>query len=209
MSYKPNIHHRHSIRLKGYDYSQAGLYFITICCQDRECFFGEIKNGEMMLNDIGNIANQCWMEIPNHFANVVLHEHIIMPNHVHGIIELTNDANDAGTSHGMSLPQQTSTPKSNINQFGKPISGSVSIIINQYKSTIKRWCNKNGHKYFKWQSRFHDHIIRNEQSYQTISEYIINNPFKWKDDNFFINNTYGHAMACPKNKTRCYKIIPH
>lgn len=88
MSYNPNIHHRKSIRLKGYDYSQAGLYFITICCQDRAHLFGEIENGEMILNEYGKIANQCWLEIPNHFPNAILHEHIIMPNHIHGIVEL-------------------------------------------------------------------------------------------------------------------------
>ena len=86
MTYNPNIHHRKSIRLKGYDYTQAGLYFITICCQNRECLFGNIINGEMILNDAGNIANECWLAIPNHFPNVVLHEFVIMPNHIHGII---------------------------------------------------------------------------------------------------------------------------
>ena len=194
MPYNPNIHHRRSIRLKGYDYSQAGLYFVTICCENREHRFGKIENGEMILNDAGKIADECWMEIPKHFPNAVLHEHIVMPNHVHGIIELVNDAN-VGTRHVVSLPNTTDNPvgtshgmslqEPKINQFGKPIAGSLSVIINQYKSSVKRWCNKNGHEYFKWQSRFHDHIIRNEQSYQTISDYIINNPAKWKDDKFY------------------------
>jgi len=172
--------------------------------------FWKNRKCKMTLNGVGKIADEYWLEIPKHFPNVVLHEYVIMPNHMHVIIELVNDVgtrddagtrddvgtrhgvslpdntgNTVGTSHGMSLPQQTSTPKSKINQFGKPISGSVSVIINQYKSTIKRWCNKNGHDDFKWQLRFHDHIIRNEQSYQTISEYIINNPKNWKDDKFY------------------------
>ena len=89
MPYDPNIHHRKSIRLKGYDYSQAGLYFITICVQDRKCLFGEIIDNEMILNDAGKISNECWLDIPKHFPNSVLHEHTIMPNHVHGIVELT------------------------------------------------------------------------------------------------------------------------
>ena len=103
--YNPNIHHRRSIRLKGYDYGQAGLYFISICCQDRACLFGEIvgvqnfeplreQNNEspkMILNDAGKITNECWMEIPKHFPNAVLYEHIVMPNHVHGIIELISE----------------------------------------------------------------------------------------------------------------------
>jgi REP element-mobilizing transposase RayT len=91
MPYNPQIHHRRSIRLKGYDYSQAGLYFITICTQNRECLFGEIRSPEMILNDAGNIANECWLVIPNHFPNVVLHEFIVMPNHIHGIVEYVYD----------------------------------------------------------------------------------------------------------------------
>ncbi len=99
MNFNPRIHHRRSIRLKGYDYSQAGLYFITICCDDRRCLFGEITIGAenfpptMKLNDAGKIANECWLQIPEHFPNVILHEYVVMPNHVHGIIEL-NDVNN-------------------------------------------------------------------------------------------------------------------
>lgn len=214
MKYNPQIHHRRSTRLKGYDFSQAGLYFITICCHNRQCFFGHIENGKMFLNEIGKIANECWLGIPQHYPNAVLHEHIVMPNHFHGIIELTdmvwtrhgvsitdnamdtagtrhgvsqqdNTINTVGTSHGMSQPSKY---KKTVNQFGKPIRGSVSVIINQYKSSVKRWCNKNGGEYFEWQSRFHDHIIRNEKSYQTISQYIINNPAKWNGDKFFSTN---------------------
>jgi hypothetical protein len=110
----------------------------------------------------------------------------------HGVSLPTSPDNIVGPCHGMATPQpstpQSSTPpiiQPNTNQFGKPIPGSVSVIINQYKSSVKRWCNKNGHEHFKWQSRFHDHIIRNQQSYVTISEYIINNPAKWGDDKFY------------------------
>src|SRR5471030_188022 len=90
VKYNPAIHHRRSIRLKGYDYSQNGLYFITICTYNRECLFGEIIDKKMILNDAGKIANECWVKIPEHFPAAVLHEHVVMPNHVHGIIELAN-----------------------------------------------------------------------------------------------------------------------
>lgn len=80
---------RRSIRLQQYDYSQDGLYFITICCQDKACRFGKVENGEMKLNNAGIIATQCWLNIPNHHPHVVLHEFIIMPNHIHGILEIT------------------------------------------------------------------------------------------------------------------------
>jgi REP element-mobilizing transposase RayT len=92
--YNPAIHHRRSIRLKGYDYSQAGLYFITICVQDKICLFGKVINGKMELNEAGKIAVSCWLDIPVHFPNVTLHEYVVMPNHIHGIIELS------GTSVG-------------------------------------------------------------------------------------------------------------
>ena len=90
-AYIPELHKRQSMRLKGYDYAKSGLYFITINCFDKNLFFGEIKNGEMNLNDAGEIANKCWLEIPNHFPKVVLHEYVIMPNHIHGIIEIDNN----------------------------------------------------------------------------------------------------------------------
>jgi len=82
-----NAHHRGSIRLGNYDYSREGLYFVTICVQDKECLFGKIENGKMILNSAGNIALTCWSEIPQHFPNAVLHEYFVMPNHVHGIIQ--------------------------------------------------------------------------------------------------------------------------
>ena len=191
-NYNPNIHHRRSIRLKGYDYSQAGLYFITINIKDRECLFGKIVDGKMILNDPGKIANECWLEIPEHFPNAVLHEHIVMPNHVHGIIELKRN-DSVGTSHVMSLhvnpdnpdnPARTSRVMSRQNQFSKPIPGSISVIIQQYKSSVTRFVNKNNVSHFRWQSRFYENIIRNEQSFERIADYIINNPKNWYEDDF-------------------------
>ena len=108
--YNPQIHHRKSIRLKGYDYSQEGVYFITICSADRKCLFGEIENDEMILNDAGTIANECWLEIPKHFPNAILHEHIVMPNHVHGIIELTYENAIVGAENFLSLVDTTIPP---------------------------------------------------------------------------------------------------
>jgi len=96
--YNPNIHHRRSIRLKGYDYSQAGLYFVTICVQNHRCLFGKIVDGEMVLNEYGKIVEKYWFEITQHYPDCILHEFVIMPNHLHGIIELTK--NDVNTTVG-------------------------------------------------------------------------------------------------------------
>ena len=185
--YNPQIHHRSSIRLQGYDYSQEGAYFGTICTKDRKYFFGEVADRKMKLNEIGGIAKHYLEKIPNHFPNVEMGEFVVMPNHIHCILIVGTrhvvSQPVVGTSHVMST--RGYQQPSNQNQFSKPIPGSVSVIIQQYKSSVKRWCNKNDHKYFNWQSRFYDHIIRDDKSFQTISNYILNNPVNWNDDNFF------------------------
>ena len=188
--YNSNIHQRRSIRLKGYDYSQVGLYFITICCKNREHCFGEIKNGEMILNDAGIIANDCWLQIPNHFPNSILHEHIVMPNHIHGIIELK--CNNVGAEN---------IPPKNVNMNEKfraindynganndsPLrspSKSIGSIVRGFKIGVTKWMRQNTNVHDVWQRNYYEHIIRNEKSYQTISNYIINNPAKWAEDKF-------------------------
>ncbi len=90
MKYNPNIHQRHSIRLKGYDYAQAGAYFVTVCTYQRECLFGEVMDGELRLNAMGGIVRAGWQALPHHYQNVELDQFITMPNHVHGIIVLTD-----------------------------------------------------------------------------------------------------------------------
>jgi len=175
-----------STRLSHFDYSQNGYYFVTICTKAREYFFGEICNNVMVLNELGNIAEKFWLEIPNHFPNAKLDEFVIMPNHVHGIVVIENDVNNiVETCHGMSLRKYQ--PQQKINQFSKPIKKSLSMIINHYKGSVKRYFNKND-IFFAWQSRFYDHIIRNEKSLQNIREYIVNNPLKWDLDENNLQN---------------------
>ncbi len=210
MPYNPNIHHRKSIRLKGYDYSQAGLYFITICVQDRKCLFGKIVDDEMILNDAGKIADECWMEIPKHFPNAILHEHIVMPNHVHGIVELTqNNVANVGVENirvqnirvenFQPLQQPNEPPKQNA--FQKMIPRSIGSIVKGFKIGVTKWFRNNativGVENFQpllqpqpdidklWQRNYHEHIIRDEESYQRISDYIISNPKNWKCDKFY------------------------
>ncbi len=195
MKYDPQIHHRRSIRLKGYDYSQAGAYFITICCQDRACLFGKIADGRMVLNDAGKIANECWLQIPEHFPKVILHEHIVMPNHVHGIIELDstvtvgvqNDAGDVGVQDFEPLRGQNFEPqRRRQNEFQKIIPRSIGSIIRGYKIGVTKWFRNNTEIQIVWQRNYYEHILRNERSYQIISNYIIDNPAKWNADKFFI-----------------------
>ena len=177
--YNPAIHHRRSIRLKGYDYSRDGLYFITICTRNRECLFGEIINRQMILNDAGKMANQCWLKIPEHFPNAILHEHVVMPNHVHGIIELAN-VTTAGRQNGgidngdiqnvvgvqnfepLPSPIFEPTPK---NQFQHIIPRSIGSIVRGYKIGVTKYFRDNTDIHHVWQRNYHEHVIRNEQSY--------------------------------------------
>jgi REP element-mobilizing transposase RayT len=186
MPYNPAIHHRHSIRLKGYDYSQAGLYFVTICVQNRSCLFGKIETDEMILNDAGQIATQCWLEIPQHYPDAVLHECVIMPNHVHGIIELVganddspplgcNDVGNVGAKNFSPLP-----PSQSSSSRSTGTSRTIGSIVRGFKIGVTKQLG-----YPLWQRNYYEHIIRNEQSHQNISNYIINNPAKWKTDKFY------------------------
>lgn len=136
MKYNPQIHHRRSIRLKGYDYSQVGLYFITICCQDRAHLFGKIENGEMILNEYGKIAHEEWDKTEKIRTNCRIHEFIIMPNHIHGIIEIIfKKENDRGESKFAPTEAPTEAPTNN---FQSP-SQTIGSIIRGFKiATIKR-----------------------------------------------------------------------
>jgi len=214
MSYNPQIHHRKSIRLKGYDYSQAGLYFITLCCRDREHLFGYIKNGEMILNKYGEIALTEWYHTEQIRENCRIYESIIMPNHIHGIIEITQKKGEEGEIGKFESSSQT---------IGSIIRGFKIASIKRIKDLIQNSELEfsTGELQFAptefaptefaptefaptefaptefaptpteiiksldfkiWQGNYFERIIRNEQSFQKISDYIINNPQKWEND---------------------------
>lgn len=204
MKYNPAIHHRRSIRLKDYDYSQSGLYFITICCKDKICHFGKIENNEMVLNDAGDMVIQCWLAIPQHFPHAVLHEYVIMPNHIHGIIQLT-DAVGANNHSPKNNNDETyvknfSSDNSDDQMWTKNIlSDNIDNLTraknisplrgtSQTIGSIVRGVKIGVTKYFGysiWQRNYFEHIIRNQRSYQHIANYILNNPAKWEDDKFY------------------------
>lgn len=188
MKFDPLKHHRRSIRLKGFDYTKPGWYFVTICIQNRECLFGKIENGRMIVNNYGKIAETCWLTISDHFQKTKLDEYIIMPNHIHGIIEICNGV--VGARHAAPLQQSYSINSRNIETFGKPFPGSLSTIIRSFKSVFTNQINKinktPGSKF--WQRNYYEHIIRNEEELYQIRQYIITNPLKWQDDRFhFVN----------------------
>ena len=178
--HNPDKHHRRSIRLCGYDYAQEGLYFVTVCCQGRACLFGEIVDGEMILNPAGRMVEKCWLDIPKHFPHAVLHDYIIMPNHVHGIIELTDvvaGATNVRAKNFSPLPRQS--------QFRSP-SKTIGSIVRGFKIGVTKWMRQNTDTFPVWQRNYYEHIIRNAESYGNIAEYIITNPARWQDDNLCI-----------------------
>jgi REP element-mobilizing transposase RayT len=174
-----------SIRLPDFDYAGPGRYFITICTKDMRSWFGCVKNEIMGMNKLGCVAYYCWNEIKDHFDSVELHEFVIMPNHVHGIIEIVETKSTlcrrepVETGHGTSLWGDDNMTQ---RRFGPLKPHSISIIINQYKGAVKRWANKHGYESFIWQSRYYDRIIRDDNEYCRIVSYIKNNPSRWDFD---------------------------
>jgi putative transposase len=172
-----------SARLSSWDYRSNAAYFITICTLNREHYFGEITRRSMQLSEIGKKAKDNWLDIPNHFSFVMLDAFVIMPNHLHGIIVI--DKPVAETLHATSLqPSESPSIKNKIMADISPKPGSLSTIIRSFKSSVTKWCNQNKIQ-FGWQSRFHDHITRNNNEFRRIQNYIINNPVNWKEDKFY------------------------
>ena len=177
-----------SARLRNWDYGWSAAYFITICTKGRECFFGEIVDEKMQFSEIGKIAENEWLKTPGirPDMNLELGEFVIMPNHFHGIIIIGE--NEFNTQRGGNDDErrdalQCVSTTETANEFG-PQSKNLSSILRGYKSAVKNYATKNNIR-FAWQSRFHDHIIRDEKSFQNISNYIINNPTNWSKDQFF------------------------
>jgi len=181
MKYDPDKHHRRSIRLKDYDYSTAGAYFVTLCTFNRQCIFGEIADGEMRLNAIGNMVTRWWLKLGDKFPSVETDASIIMPNHVHGIVRIVGAdprvRPDSGTTM-RALHQEgahVGAPLPRIVQWFK------TMTANQYLRLVKnpRRMSFPGRL---WQRNYYEHVIRNERNLNAIREWIETNPSRWQDD---------------------------
>jgi len=270
MKYNPMKHNRRSIRMKGYDYSKAGLYFITFRVQNGEMLFGAIENGQMILNNAGKMILAEWGKLPQRFNNIELHEFVVMPNHFHGIVEIitpvgaplvgaqisgvhddgNNDTAHAGdgTTANVRAPLvgaqisgahddgnndtarvgdgaaanvgaplvgaqisgahddgnndtahagDGTTANERASTRGAPTEGPMRVTVGEMMGAFKsittleyiNGANNLGWEPFAgklWQRNFYEHIIRNEISYYKISDYIVNNPARWKDDKFYL-----------------------
>jgi len=183
-SLDPGIHNRHSIRLRGYDYSQAGVYFVTICTERRECLFGVVENGEMYLNEAGCMVEALCDELPQRFPGVELSTKIVMPNHFHGILSITEhtrrDSGVASAGHLQGVPLRTETKRASL---GTIIGAFKSLTTNEYISGVSEhaWQPFPGRL---WQRNFYEHIIRDQREFDAITESICATPANWdKDEN--------------------------
>jgi REP element-mobilizing transposase RayT len=192
MPYNPTIHNRRSIRLQGFDYSETGSYFITICTYKKEHLFGEIVNSEMKLNLLGQFAYNQWKQIPQRFENVELNEFVIMPNHIHGIIVIVSGRGEGlENSHNFPPKSTFSNPSPlqdhSTSRFNGTVPGSIGAIIQNFKSGTSRKINAMPDmKNVKiWQINYYDHIIRDREDYDRIVEYIRDNPSNWEKDELY------------------------
>ena len=183
MKYDPKKHHRKSIRLEGYDYSQDGMYYVTVCEKSGKSVFGEVIKSEVRLSAWGEIVRDCWEDIPNHFENAEVDVSVIMPNHIHGIVILGKSL--VGTRHAVSL---RAIPNQKGEQFAEPVCGSLSTILRSFKSAVTRQAHLDGYSAFVWQSRFYEHVIRDGEDLDRIREYILENPANWRSDEYYPGN---------------------
>jgi REP element-mobilizing transposase RayT len=173
---------RRSIRLKKYDYSQAGAYFVTLCTNNRKSLLGEIQRGKAVLNPFGKIVEEEWHNTKQMRQGVDLDVFIVMPNHIHGIVVLTgipSSANRRGTMHRAPTPQ--------FEQFGRPTTNSIPSIIRGFKSSVTQRINqiRGTPGSPVWQRNYYEHVIRNEIDLEETREYIQNNPLKWLEDEYY------------------------
>lgn len=177
---KPQLPSRRSVRLQGYNYQQNGAYFVTICAYQKSCLFGQIRDGGMIVNDLGKVISECWQQISQVRRGIETDAFVVMPNHIHGII-FKLDAE----------PVDGAAQSIRENRFSASIlrSASLGVIVGQFKRavSIRSKALAKQPKQPVWQRSFYEHIIRNERSLDDIRKYIVENPARWHDDSLYVN----------------------
>jgi REP element-mobilizing transposase RayT len=186
MPYDPQLHRRRSIRLRGYDYSQGEMYFVTICTQDRAPFFED--------EAVRQLAERCWLALSEHFASVELDEWIVMPNHVHRLV-LISDVGGGGEQGAGQPPQWVvNAPTDRAFPEVSPRRNSLGVIVRTYKAAVTTACRQAGFHGFAWQRGYHDRVVRNDRELDNIRRYIFNNPYHWENDE--------HYLATPADRSQ-------
>ena len=188
MHSKSNLPRRRAMRLRDYDYSQPGAYFVTICVQHRKCLLGTITHGKMRLNEIGQIVVKRWNRIPQHFPSVELYEYVIMPNHIHGIIAW--DIAETRNPQPIVGARSPRPPENAANRRGEVPSPSLGKIVAYFKYQSTKHINQRydtpGTRI--WQRNYYDHVIRDNIDLQRLRQYVQDNPMKWALDQLHPDN---------------------
>jgi len=190
MTFNPEIHHRHSIRLPNFDYSRPGYYFVTLCAYHRECIFGDVEKNKIVLNDMGTLIKKNWHDLPVHFPGIGLDQMVVMPNHLHGIIIILDHRRG-----GVDPPLGIILPHDDATTAGAIIRGAITAPLHKgktlgqmiawfkYESTKEINRNMTGNPEMKiWQRNFFDRIIRDDEELNRIRNYIVMNPETWEQD---------------------------
>ena len=197
MKHYPAKRHRKSIRLKGYDYTRSGFYFVTICCDRRQSLFGNIVNGAMQLNRYGEIVAESYRWLSRRYPYLILDEWIIMPNHFHGIMVITNEPRRVVSRNDPTVRTAPTLTRNDIVLTDKnlPINPelkrkSLGRLIGAFKTVSTKEINliRNTPGTKVWQRNYYEHIIRDERALHNIRQYIINNPLSWENDQLHPDN---------------------
>jgi putative transposase len=186
------VPYRRSLRLKEYDYSQAGAYFVTICTRNRECIFGHIYDSGMQLNDAGRMVQSVWDKLPTRFPGLGLDAFVVMPNHVHGVIVLVGAGLALSDNEGAGRGESCIRPGGSGNHKDRPYGtavGSVGRIMQAFKSMVTHeyvmGVRQHGWPPFQgqlWQRNYYEHVIRKEDDLNDVRQYIFDNPAHWAED---------------------------
>jgi len=170
MTYNPDIHHRRSIRLREFDYSSSGGYFVTTCVQNRECLFGNILDDVTFLNDAGMLVESVWNGLTERFPSIGFDAFVVMPNHVHFIVDIAEPDGKEGVGQG--------------SRAGQGRAPTLDRIVGAFKSIsaaqVNHLLSRTGQPL--WQRNYYERVIRNETELNGFRDYIIHNPLKWEDD---------------------------
>jgi len=179
MRSNPERCYRRSIRLPKYDYGRPGAYFLTVCTHERRCLFGQITDGEMRLNHLGRIAFDEWLRTGEMRPRIRLDAFVVMPNHIHGIIVITDDF-----CRGTLQRAPTTRRAPTIERFGRPTSDTIPTMIRLFKSATTKRINqlRSTPGAVVWQRNYYEHVIRNEADWHHIRNYIQANPVRWLED---------------------------
>jgi REP element-mobilizing transposase RayT len=203
--YNPDIHHRRSVRLKGFDYSKAGAYFVTICTRDRACSLGQVENGVVRLSEAGFIVEEIWSSLPSRFRDVLVDAFVVMPNHVHGIVLIEAQFIAPGVVRGLDALNPDATPQDAMNRAptpgeraqggmnraptsDEPAQGGVTRAptlgecVRTFKAASTRLIRVGGNEEFVWQRNYYEHVIRDDDELGRVKEYIRANPENWDSD---------------------------